>query len=89
MDCDDNLVAALYSDGVFRRIMTNQPVALYEFNAVTDYLVRNNIPFDVSFDPSTRKLAAALQLTVHINPTRTEVFVVPLSPGSTAFSPSP
>jgi len=89
MDGGDNLMAALYSNDIFRRILTNQPVSLADFNLVTGLLVYNNIPYDVSFDSATRKLAPALQLTVRINPTRTEVLVVPLAPGSTAFTPSP
>jgi len=47
------------------------------------------IPYDVSFVPGTRKEAASLQLTVHINPTLTEVFVITLEPGSSIFAPSP
>lgn len=64
-------------------------ISLAEFNAATNYLVCKAIPFDVSFVPSTRKYGASLQLTVHVCPSKTEVFVVNLTPGASVFSPSP
>ena len=79
----------LYQNDVYRRMATNQPISLFEFNYITNQLVFLGIPYDVSFDGGTRKMAAALQLTVHINPTKTEVFVITLQPGGTAFTPSP
>ena len=85
----DAQMACLFSSALFARLVNNLPVSLLQFNLVTNYLVALGIPYDVSYVPETRKEAAALQLTVHINPTRTEVLVVSLQPGSTAFTPSP
>jgi hypothetical protein len=85
----DTQIAALFSFDAFRRLLLNEPVSLIQFNIMTDALVARNIPFDVSFVSGTRKQAAALQLTVHINPSATMVFVVALEPGSTTFAPSP
>jgi len=64
-------------------------LTLAEFNMATNYLVRSCIPFDVSFVPGTRKYASSLQLTIHVCPTKTEVFVVNLAQGASVFSPSP
>lgn len=89
MSIYDNQIMTLFSWDLFRQMANNQIIPLYKFNIITNMLVENNIPFDVSFTSGTRKEAAALQLTVHINPTSTLVFVVALEPGSNAFSPSP
>jgi len=85
----DNQIATLFSFSIFAKMLNNVPISVYEFNLVTNYLITIGIPFDVSFVPGTRKEAAALQLTIHINPTRTEVIVVTLEPGATTFTPSP
>ena len=85
----DNQIAALFSFNIFVKMLSNIPISVYEFNLATNYLITCGIPYDVSFVPGTRKEAAALQLTIHISPTRTEVIVVALQQGSTAFTPSP
>ena len=85
----DGQITALFSWDVFRRMAHNQPVTLYQFSAVMQMLVCRDIPFDISFTSGTRKAAAALQLTIHVNPTSTMVFVVALEPGASAFTPSP
>ena len=85
----DHQITALFSFNIFAKILNNIPISVYEFNLVTNYLITTAIPYDVSFVPGTRKEAAAIQLTIHINPTRTEVIVVALQPGSTTFTPSP
>ena len=85
----DNQLALIYSNEIFQPVLNGQIMSVFQFNAATNFLIYAGIPYDVSFVPGSRKEAAALQLTVHINPTRTEVFVVALSPGSTVFSPSP
>ena len=85
----DSQITTLFTYDLFRQLANNEALPLYKFNLVTNLLTENNIPFDVSFTSGTRKQAAALQLTIHINPTATLVFVVQLEPGSTAFTPSP
>lgn len=89
MDFCDNQTTALFLNDLFRQVANNIPISLCSFNLLTNFLVSICFPFDVSFVPGTRKEAAAFQLTIHINPTRTEVFVVALMPGSTTFAPSP
>jgi len=69
--------------------MCNEQISLYEFNFLTSLLLNNDIPFDTSFVPGSRKSAASLQLTIHVNPSATLVLVVTLEPGGSVFSPSP
>ena len=89
MSALDSQISALFSLDTFRRMAHNQAISLYQFSSIMQLLVNGNIPFDISYAASTRKAAAALQLTVHINPTSTMVFVVALEPGASVFTPSP
>lgn len=89
MSVYDHQIMTLFSWDIFRQMANNQVIPLYKFNLITNMLVDNGIPFDVSFTPGTRKEAAALQITIHINPTSTLVYVVSLEQGATAFTPSP
>ena len=85
----DLQIATVFSGGILRKILNNQQITLAEYAVVTGFLIQQNIPYDTSFQSGTRKAAAALQLTIHINPSATIVLVVALEPGSNAFSPSP
>jgi len=82
-------VTGVLSGTLFRRVLSNAPITLYEFNCITNLLVQNNIPYDVAFAEGTRKSPQSLQLTIHVNPTASLVVVVSLEPGSSVFSPSP
>ena len=85
----NDIIPVLLSNDILRRMMNNQPVSVHEFNLATAFLVFSNIPFETSYDGATRKLAPAVQLTIHINPGRTEVLVVSFTPGSNAYTTSP
>jgi hypothetical protein len=89
MSVFDNQLLSLFSWDIFRQMASNRAIPLCKFNLITNLLTEWNIPYDVSFSSGTRKEAAALQLTIHVNPTTTVVYVVQLEPGSTAFTPSP
>ena len=89
MSTFDNQITSLFSLDTFRRMAHNQPISLYQFSSIMQMLVNINLPFDISFTSGTRKTAAALQLTIHVNPTATMVMVVALEPGASAFTPSP
>ena len=85
----DVQISSLLSGAVLRKILNNEQLTMIEFNFITGVLLNNNIPFDTSFVSGTRKSAASIQLTIHINPSATLVLVVALEPGSTVFTPSP
>ena len=89
MSLFDNQILSLFSLDVFRQIGASDQFSLCKLNLLTSMLMNNGIPYDISFVPGTRKEAAAVQLTIHINPTATLVFAIPLEPGSTVFGPSP
>ena len=89
MSVFDNQIIALFSYELFRRMASNQPITLFQLNIITDMLVAREIPYDISFVPGTRKTAASLQLTIHVNPTAQAVFVITLEPGAAVFTPSP
>jgi len=85
----DAQISTLLSGTLFKKILNNEQINLFEFNFLTGALINNNIPFDTAFVSGTRKNPASLQLTIHINPSATLVLVVALEPGSPVFSPSP
>ena len=79
----------LLSLDIFRQMACSQPISAFQLNMIMGMLVEKGIPFDLSFDSGNGKTAPSFQLTVHINPTTTLVFVINLTPGASAFSPSP
>lgn len=85
----DTQLTSLLSGTLFRKLMANEVFTLYEFNALMGILIQCNIPYDTAFAAGTRKNPPSLQLTVHVNPTTTLVFVVTLEPGASVFTPSP
>ena len=85
----DAQISTLFSGRLLQKVMNNEALTLVEYNFLTSALIANNMPFDASFSAGTRKMAAAIQLTIHITPTANFVIVIALEPGSNAFSPSP
>ena len=85
----DIQITSLLSGTLFRKILNNEQITLFELNYLTGALINNNIPFDTAFVSGTRKNAASMQLTIHLNPSANLVFVIALEPGSSVFSPSP
>ena len=85
----ENQLVTLFSLDLFRQMANNRPISLLQLNIITNMLVERAVPFDISFVPGNGKTAASFQLTLHINPTATAVFVISLEPGATVFTPSP
>jgi len=85
----DLQISTLISGHILQKILNNQPLSFIDYNVLTATLISQNIPFDTSFDSGTRKAAASIQFTIHINPSATFVFVISLEQGSSSFSPSP
>lgn len=85
----DLQISTLLTGKLLQKILRNELITLIEYNLITSALIAQNIPFDAAFVSGTRKNAASLQLTIHINPSATFVLVVNLEPGSSVFSPSP
>ncbi|MCL2592609.1 MAG: hypothetical protein FWD82_04505 [Defluviitaleaceae bacterium] len=89
MNFFDNTILSLLSLDIFKQICENNMIPITKLNLVLGVLTKNDVPFDMSFVPGNRKAAASIQLTVHVNPTTTMVFVINLEPGPSVFSPSP
>jgi len=85
----DLQVSTLLSGRLLQKALNNEPLTLAELNILTTSLIAQNIPFEVAFVSGTRKSAASVQVTIHINPSTTLVFVISLEQGSTIFTPSP
>jgi len=85
----DAQISTIFSGGILRKILNNEQISFAQYNLLTATLVSNNIPFDTAFSSGTRKNAASIQLTIHINPSATLVLVVALEPGASVFTPSP
>ncbi|MCL2202780.1 MAG: hypothetical protein FWB88_02400 [Defluviitaleaceae bacterium] len=85
----DTHLSSIFSGTLFRKVLNNEQITLFEFNFLSSVLINNNVPFDTAFSAGTRKNPASLQLTIHINPSVTLVMVISLEPGSSVFSPSP
>ena len=85
----DTQISTILSGKLLQKIVNNQQISMLEYNFLVSALIAQNIPFEVSFSSGTRKNAASLQLTIHINPTVTMVLVVNLEPGASVFTPSP
>ena len=85
----DTQISTLLSGTLFRKVLNNEQLSLFEFNFLAGALINNNVPFDTAFVSGTRKNPASLQLTIHINPSATLVLVITLEPGSSVFSSSP
>jgi len=85
----DTQIATLLSGTILQKVLNNAPLSHVEVNMLVAGLIAQNLPFDTSFSSGTRKTAASIQFTIHINPSATFVFVISLEQGSSAFSPSP
>jgi len=85
----DKQLATLFSFDAFQRMAKNEQLNQYQINMIFNSLMTLDIPFDVSFVSGTRKGAQSLQLTIHLNPSSTLVYVITLEPGASVFSPSP
>gem|GEM_PF-648733 len=85
----DAQISAMLSGTLFRKILNNEQITLFEYNSLTVMLINANIPFDTAFASGTRKNPASLQLTIHLNPSTTLALVIALEPGASVFSPSP
>ena len=85
----DNQLVTLFSLDLFRQLANNQPISLFQLNIIAGMLIERGIPYDISFVPGNGKTAPSFQLTIHVNPTATAVFVITLGPGASTFTPSP
>ena len=82
-------LATLFSLDLFRQLANSQPISAIQLSLISNMLAERGVPFDISFVPGNGKTAPSFQLTIHVNPTATMVFVITLTPGASTFTPSP
>ncbi|GBF32358.1 hypothetical protein DCCM_0552 [Desulfocucumis palustris] len=75
----------LFASDVFQSLISSDVIKLNQLNAAIAVLIKLGIPFDLAFSPGTRRLAAALELDIFINPTTTVNFVINLEAGPSIF----
>ena len=80
-------VMALLSYDIFRQLSEGRVLSLVKFHTFTQYLLMNGIAFDTSFSPGSAREAAAVEITIIINPTTTLKLDLDLEPGGTQFTP--
>ncbi len=78
-------ILKILSSEAFQKLTNNDAAKIAELNIVIRLLIKLQIPFDVSFSPGTRRTAAAVELTIYINPSTTIDFVISLDSGSGTF----
>ncbi|NLK51310.1 MAG: hypothetical protein GX295_02525 [Syntrophomonadaceae bacterium] len=58
----------------FKALGNSNTIKIYQLFAVISLLIKCGIPFDLTFDPSTRRDEANAELTIYINPNTSIVF---------------
>ena len=69
-----NGIASLAELMIFKSIFENQNVTSLQLSTFTSVLMKNNIPFEISYNVATRKDSASAEITIYINPSTTMVF---------------
>lgn len=79
---------SLLSLDIIKTLLRVNTMEVSRFNTVIALLIKAGIPFDVEFNPGTRRTVSAAQLTIYINPTTTLVFTFEFEEGAIpSFSP--
>jgi len=78
-------IDTLLKTELFSSLFDRDTIKLTELDAILRLLVKAEIPFDLTYSPGTKRTAAALELTVYINPTTTLNFIITLQAGGSVF----
>ena len=70
----------------FTNLVNNKNLKIVELEAIMSLLIKTHIPFDITYSPGTRRLAAAAQLTIWLNPSTSIVIDINLQGGNSVFS---
>ncbi len=77
---------ALLATEPFVKIGRASTLRIAEVDAIIAVLVKIGIPFDLIYSPGTRRLAAAAELTIHINPTTRLTYTINFEAGGSLFT---
>lgn len=84
MDISKEIEVLLTSE-VFKALRTADVIQLQQLFAVQSLLIKLGLPFNITFSPSTKREAAAAELTVFLSPTVTIRFVFSFEAGGSIF----
>ncbi|CCO07897.1 hypothetical protein [Desulforamulus hydrothermalis] len=78
-------INVLLAHDTFKALFSSDALKVTQLNAVIALLIKLGIPFDLEFSPGTRRLAAAAELVIYINPSTTLNFTISFEAGATVF----
>ncbi len=81
---ENELIAILASEA-FTKLGRSDSFKLVEVYAIISLLVKACIPFTLSYSPGTRRLAAAMDITININPSTVLKYTINLEAGGSVF----
>lgn len=80
-----NELQILLTTEVFKALKNSEFIQFQQLTAAQSLLIKLGIPFDVDFSPGTNRKAAAVELTVYINPSVKIQFILSFESGGTIF----
>lgn len=82
-------IEGVLANEAFKGLLCSGNVQIAQLNAVIALLIKAGIPFDLSYSPGTRRVAAAAELTIFVNPNTTLNFVLNFEGGGSIFGGTP
>lgn len=80
----------LLTTEVFKALKNSDFIQFQQLTAAQSLLIKLGFPYDLSFSPGTRREAAAVELTIYINPSVKIQLILSFEPGGSIFSgPTP
>ncbi|SHF49072.1 hypothetical protein [Desulforamulus putei] len=74
-------INVLLANDTFNTLLNCDTIKITQLNAIIALLIKLGIPFDLEYSPGTRRLAAAAELTIYINPSTTLNFTLNFEAG--------
>lgn len=86
MSNTNNDLDTIITSQLFKKLLNSSSLQIVEFDALISILIKAGIPFDVEFNPNTRRTASEAVLTIYINPTTTLNLTVSFGEGGGIFT---
>jgi hypothetical protein len=72
---------SILSLDIIKSLLRANTLEISRLNTTIALLIKAGVPFDVTFNPATRRIESAAQLTIYINPTTTLSFTFEFDAG--------